>query len=80
MSTPGSSVGTARLKYGITFVSASLIDPSRIPSMIPRVSLIEIRFHVPFHPVLSKYALEPFSSIFLTNSSAYFVGCNSRNA
>ena len=31
-------------------------------------------------PVFTKYAFEPFASIFLTNSSAYFVGCNSKNA
>ena len=80
VSTPGSSVGTSKLKYGIFFVSALAIYPSRIASMIPRVSLIEIRFPVPFHPVFTKYAFEPLASIFLTNSSAYFVGCNSKNA
>ena len=48
--------------------------------MIPRVSLIEIRLPVPFHPVFTRYALAPLFSIFLTNSSAYFVGCNSKNA
>ena len=48
--------------------------------MIPRVSRIEIRLPVPFHPVLTRYALAPLIFIFLTNSSAYLVGCNSRNA
>ena len=48
--------------------------------MIPRVSLIEIRFPVPFHPVLTRYAFAPFAFIFLTSSSAYFVGCSSKNA
>ena len=37
-STPGSSVGTSKLKNGIFFVGALRIDPSRIASMIPRVS------------------------------------------
>ena len=49
-------------------------------SIIPRVSLIEIRLPVPFHPVFTKYAFAPVLSIFLTSSSAYFVGCNDRNA
>ena len=54
VSTPVSSVGTSKLKYGIVFVGAFLISPFRIASMIPRVSLIEIRFPVPFHPVLTR--------------------------
>ena len=49
VSTPSSSVGTSKLKYGIVFVSAFSIAPLKIPSIIPRVSLIEIRFPVPFH-------------------------------
>ena len=80
MSTPVSSVGTSKLKYGIVFVGAFLMSPFRMASMIPRVSLIEIRFPVPFHPVLTRYAFAPLFSIFLTSSSAYFVGCSSRNA
>ena len=56
------------------------MSPFKIASMIPRVSLIEIRFPVPFHPVLTRYAFAPFASIFLTSSSAYFVGCSSKNA
>ena len=48
--------------------------------MIPRVSRIEIRLPVPFQPVLTKYALAPVFSIFLTNSSAYLVGCNDKKA
>ena len=47
-STPGSSVGTSKLKYGIFLVGASRIAPLKIASMIPRVSLMEIRFPVPF--------------------------------
>ena len=54
------------------------MSPLRIASMIPRVSLIEIRLPVPFHPVLTRYALAPLFSIFLTSSSAYFVGCSSK--
>ncbi len=57
-----------------------LIAPFRIASMIPRVSLMEIRLPVPFHPVFNRYAFAPLFSIFLTSSSAYFVGCSSRNA
>ena len=53
-STPGSSVGTSKLKNGIFLVGAFRIAPSRIASIIPRVSLIEIRFPVPFHPVLTR--------------------------
>ena len=53
-STPGNAVGTAKLKCGITFVSALLIEPSKIASMIPRVSLMEIRLPVPFQPVVLK--------------------------
>ena len=44
-STPGSSVGTSKLKCGIVFVGAFVIEPSRIASMIPRVSLIA-HFHL----------------------------------
>ena len=47
VSTPGRAVGTSKLKYGIVFVSAFRISPLRIASMIPRVSLMEIRFPVP---------------------------------
>ena len=53
-STPGSSVGTSKLKCGIVFVGASRIAPLKIASMIPRVSLMEIRFPVPFHPVFTR--------------------------
>ena len=54
VSTPGSSVGTSKLKYGIFFVGALAISPLRIASIIPRVSLIEILLPVPFHPVLTR--------------------------
>ena len=70
-STPGSSVGTSKLKCGIVFVGASRIAPLKIASMIPRVSLMEIRFPVPFHPVFTRYAFAPLSFILLTSSSAY---------
>ena len=53
-STPGSSVGTSKLKVGITLVGAVLIAPDRMASMIPRVSLMEIRLPVPFQPVLTR--------------------------
>ena len=53
-STPGNSVGTSKSKTGIFFVGALLIEPSKIASMIPRVSLMEIRLPVPFQPVLTK--------------------------
>ena len=53
-STPGSSVGTSKLKNGICFVGAVKIAPLKIASMIPRVSLMEIRFPVPFHPVFTR--------------------------
>ena len=56
------------------------MSPFKIASIIPRVSLIEIRFPVPFHPVFTRYAFAPFDSIFFTSYSAYFVGCSSRNA
>ena len=49
-------------------------------SIIPRVSLIELRLPVALHAVFTKYAFAPVLSIFLTSSSAYFVGCNDRNA
>ena len=54
VSTPVNSVGTSKLKYGIFFVGAFKIAPFKIASMIPRVSLMEIRFPVPFHPVLTR--------------------------
>ena len=57
MSTPVSSVGTSKLKNGIFLVGAVKIAPLRIASIIPRVSLMEIRFPVPFHPVLTRYGL-----------------------
>ncbi len=43
-----------KLKYGIVFVGAFLMSPFKIASMIPRVSLMEIRFPVPFHPVFTR--------------------------
>ena len=74
MSTPFNSVGTSKLKIGMFFVGALLISPFKIASMIPRVSLIEILFPVPVHHVFTRYAFAPLASIFLTSSSAYFVG------
>ena len=56
------------------------MSPFKIASMIPRVSLMEIRLPVPFQPVFTRYAFAPLFSIFLTSSSAYLVGCSSRNA
>ena len=56
------------------------MSPFKIASIIPRVSRIEILFPVPFHPVLTRYALAPLSFILLTSSCAYLVGCSSRNA
>ena len=53
-STPVSSVGTSKLKIGIFFVGALLISPLKIASIIPRVSLMDIRFPVPFHPVFTR--------------------------
>ena len=38
------------MKYGMVFVGALSIEPSRMASMIPRVSRIEIRLPVPFQP------------------------------
>ena len=35
------------------------IEPSKIASIIPQVSLIEIRLPVLFQPVLTKYASAP---------------------
>lgn len=78
--TPGNSVGTSKSKYGICLVGALSMEPSKMASMIPLVSFMEIRLPVPFQPVLTKYAFAPAFSIFLTNSSAYFVGCSERNA
>ena len=57
-----------------------MIAPLKIALIIPLVSLIEILLPVPFQPVLTRYALAPLCFIFLTSSSAYLVGCNSRNA
>ena len=59
---------------------ASLIAPLRIASMMPRVSLMEIRLPVPFQPVFTSYALAPLFPILLTSSSAYLVGCSSKKA
>ena len=56
------------------------MEPSRMASMIPRVSRMEIRFPVPFQPVFTRYAFAPLFFIFFTSSSAYLVGCSSRNA
>ena len=53
-STPGSSVGTSKSKCGIFLVGAFRMAPSRIASMMPRVSLMEIRLPVPFQPVLTR--------------------------
>ena len=54
--------------------------PLRIASMMPRVSLMEMRLPGPFQPVLTSYAFAPLAYIFLTSSSAYLVGCSSRKA
>ena len=67
----GSSVGISKLKYGITFVGALSISPFKILSIIPRVSLIEIRLPVPFQPVETKYALAPTFYIFFNNCTAF---------
>lgn len=53
-STPLSSVGTTKLKKGIVFVGAWSIEWSRMASMMPRVSLMEMRLPVPFQPVLTR--------------------------
>ena len=52
VSTFGKAVGTTKLNTGTVLVSAFSIEPSKIASIIARVSLIEIRFPVPFQPVL----------------------------
>ena len=71
LSTLGNAVGTSKLNSGIVLVSACSIDPSRIASIIPRVSLIEIRLPEPFQPVFTKYASAPHASIRFTNCCAY---------
>ena len=53
VSTFGKAVGTTKLNTGTVLVSAFSIEPSKIASIIARVSLIEIRFPVPFQPVLT---------------------------
>ena len=53
-STPGRAVGTTKSKIGMVLVGALSIEPSRIASMMPRVSLIEIRLPVPFQPVFTR--------------------------
>ena len=58
----------AKLKIGNSPISAFSIEPSKIASIIPRVSLIEIRLPVPFQPVLTKYASAPAACIRLTNT------------
>ncbi len=50
----GSSVGTLKSNTGICLVGALSIEPSRMASMMPRVSLIEIRLPVPFQPVFTR--------------------------
>ena len=42
------------MKYGIFFVGAFRIAPLRMASMMPRVSLMEMRLPVPFQPVLTR--------------------------
>ena len=58
MSTPFSSVGTSKLKYGMVLVGTLLMSPLRIASMMPRVSLMEMRLPVPFQPVLTRRSEE----------------------
>ena len=57
----------------------SCLIPLQIPSMIPRVSRMEIRFPVPFPPVLTRYAA-PLFSIFLQALRHIWLGASSRNA
>ena len=54
LGTPFSSVGTSKPKYGIFLVGAFRMSPFRIASMMPRVSLMEMRLPVPFQPVLTR--------------------------
>ncbi|MNG12864.1 hypothetical protein D3C84_965010 [compost metagenome] len=49
-----SAVGTSRLKIGRVLVCAFSMEPSRMASMMARVSLMEIRLPVPFQPVLTR--------------------------
>ena len=53
VSTPGSAVGIARSNIGRVKVSALSREPSRMASIMARVSLMEIRLPVPFQPVLT---------------------------
>ena len=46
--------GNGEVKDRSFLVGAVRIEPSRIASMIPRVSLIEIRLPVPFQPVFTR--------------------------
>ena len=48
------------------------MSPFKIASMIPRVSLMEIRFPVPFHPVFTRYALAPLCFHFLNKLFCIF--------
>ena len=50
----GQSGGDLEIEVGIFLVGASLIAPLRIASMMPRVSLMEMRLPVPFQPVLTR--------------------------
>ena len=54
VATPVSSVGISKSKYGSFLVGALLISPFRMASMMPRVSLMEIRLPEPFQPVLTR--------------------------
>ena len=54
VSTPGKAFGMAKLNIGNSPISAFSIEPSKIASIILRVSLIEIRLPVPFQPVFTK--------------------------
>ena len=68
-STPGSSVGISKLKMGRVFLGAFRIEPSRMASMMPRVSRMEMRLPVPFQPVLTRYALAPLAYMRFVSSS-----------
>ena len=46
--------GNSQVEVGDGLVSAFRMEPSRMASMMPRVSLMEIRLPVPFQPVLTR--------------------------
>src|SRR5690606_30776310 len=80
---PGTSLGIATPNTGSSWVGMSLSVPEWIASTMARVCGSFIRLPIPYgppdQPVLTSQTCAPCFWIFCDSSSAYLVGCQTRN-